>query len=821
MAISGTALATSFGINSGVCIACLIIFSILRIKPVTRKFYAPKRHDHEVKLKPRALPGSLFGWLMPTLFYPEDELLTVAGMDVVVMARLLSYGWVLFAFCTFWCCALLMPINATGGYLASNPDQNGSDLDLISASNVYPGTARFWAHLISCYVVSLVALALLLAFSKDISRLRARYISTQPRGGVSHSVLVTDIPCVDGVGSALPGAGVGAAAGKALGAVTKIGAPGQAAPGAKDVALSPSDGYAPLDDEELDPWAGARKGIASGSVDDMVRREMEATYGAGSIASVNVVSDTRKLDPLLRKYDATKTQLTDLNEDYIGKIKRGVEVKKRKQVSLLPALAPKWAKEKYSVSTKTVKVDALEFLPQQLDHLYSEMRTERDAIKGERLPAAFVTFKDRFTANAAATGLHSYDETAWRVQPAPSSDEIVWGNLPMRHKQKVARTAGMWAVFVVLLIFYLPVTAAIQAVVNLDNVKKVPGLGLVTRLPFVTQVLQGILPSLVLKIFLIILPPILGLMARFEGKVSASQIDFSIVNRFFIFQIFATFIYQFVVGSALGQIQAIIADPTGSIVKLMGVSAAQTSTFFMTFIMIAAAGNGMGLLRVVPLVLFFIFSKLAGTERAKYRLWAKQPFKFGTAVANHTMILLLGLAFTCLAPLIAPFAWLYFTLSLMAQKYQLTYVVTLEYNAAGRMWINCFHQIMIGIYFLQLMTACVLGVKQFAYAALVVPLIVLSIAFHVVNISLFKRPWTLMSLREAAALDGRDHGAVPAEESEAVRLKYLSPVFKVDEAEHARLIREAGQVDAALKGDASALKLEDDVEGGSDLAEAA
>jgi hypothetical protein len=32
----------------------------------------------------------------------------------------------------------------------------------------------------------------------------------------------------------------------------------------------------------------------------------------------------------------------------------------------------------------------------------------------------------------------------------------------------------------------------------------------------------------VLKIFLILLPPILAAMARFEGKVSLSQVDFSI-----------------------------------------------------------------------------------------------------------------------------------------------------------------------------------------------------------------------------------------------------------------------------------------------------
>jgi hypothetical protein len=66
------------------------------------------------------------------------------------------------------------------------------------------------------------------------------------------------------------------------------------------------------------------------------------------------------------------------------------------------------------------------------------------------------------------------------------------------------------------------------------------------------------------------------------------------VSRFFTFQVFATFIYQFVVGSALGRIQAIIADPSGQIINILGVAAAQTSSFFMSYIMINVSGEGIG-----------------------------------------------------------------------------------------------------------------------------------------------------------------------------------------------------------------------------------
>ncbi len=50
------------------------------------------RFDPEVKKKPRRLPVGLFSWIRPVLLYPEEEITTVSGLDVVVFLRLLKYG---------------------------------------------------------------------------------------------------------------------------------------------------------------------------------------------------------------------------------------------------------------------------------------------------------------------------------------------------------------------------------------------------------------------------------------------------------------------------------------------------------------------------------------------------------------------------------------------------------------------------------------------------------------------------------------------------------------------------------------------------------
>jgi hypothetical protein len=106
------------------------------------------------------------------------------------------------------------------------------------------------------------------------------------------------------------------------------------------------------------------------------------------------------------------------------------------------------------------------------------------------------TPSDRYTQTLAATGLHSYDELTWRVQPAPGPDEIVWKNLKLTHMERIIRSTMMMIVFWLIVAFYLPLCAALQAVVNIDNLERwVPGVALLMKIPFVAEVIKGILPG--------------------------------------------------------------------------------------------------------------------------------------------------------------------------------------------------------------------------------------------------------------------------------------------------------------------------------------
>ncbi len=92
-------------------------------------------------------------------------------------------------------------------------------------------------------------------------------------------------------------------------------------------------------------------------------------------------------------------------------------------------------------------------------------------------------------------------------------------------------------------------------------------------------------------------------------------------------------------------------------------------------------------------MVFWIFSKLAATQRAKRRLWTNQEMVYGPYTTNHTMMFLFGLVFCAIMPLIAPVCLCYFIVVFVLEKYNRVYVLTHGYEAAGKMWPLIFGQV--------------------------------------------------------------------------------------------------------------------------------
>ena len=72
---------------------------------------------------------------------------------------------------------------------------------------------------------------------------------------------------------------------------------------------------------------------------------------------------------------------------------------------------------------------------------------------------------------------------------------------------------------------------------QINKLREVPGIKDVSQLPLLSSVVEVFLPSLVLRIFLVILPYLLDYMGRIEGLASLSAVQFSVVKKLFAFQV--------------------------------------------------------------------------------------------------------------------------------------------------------------------------------------------------------------------------------------------------------------------------------------------
>ena len=68
-----------------------------------------------------------------------------------------------------------------------------SAFDKLSISNIRY-LPKCWAHAVSAYVVTFTVLRVIWKYNHEVSLLRVLFLSRMPRGGPSHTVLITDIP---------------------------------------------------------------------------------------------------------------------------------------------------------------------------------------------------------------------------------------------------------------------------------------------------------------------------------------------------------------------------------------------------------------------------------------------------------------------------------------------------------------------------------------------------------------------------------------------------------------------------------------------------
>ncbi|XP_074309686.1 CSC1-like protein At1g69450 [Silene latifolia] len=608
-----SALLTSVGINSGLCILFFTLYSIIRKQPGNFNVYVPrllagKGIERSHYFLQRLIPSP--AWVTAAWKLSEEELLSTSGLDALVFIRTITFCLKVFIFAGAIGLFVLLPINASGSQIdvfdiIAIPNVT---LDLFTITNVNNGSKWLWVHCSAVYLVTAFVCFLLYHEYQYISLKRIAYFYSSKPQPHQFTILVRGIPVP--IGSSI-----------------------------------------------------------RESVDSFFKKYYPSTY-----LSHLVIHRTNKLWHLVKAYERVRRlQFQSAN----GSSKSNADLEKT------------------------------------LGGLEENLRVEQshESLPGREVRSAFVFFKSRYGATVASQLQQSENPTNWVTEQAPDPKDVYW---PFFHASFLDR----WMSKVVIIVTYILVTALfiipvvlVQGLTNLSQLEIwFPFLTGILSKKYISQILTGYLPNLILQMFLKFVPPVMEFLSSIQGHVAHSEIQRSACDKFLYFMIWNVFFATVLSGSIFTQLFELL-DLKNIPSELASAVPTQASFFIAYVVTLGWTSTSSDLFRILQFIQSLCKkccccsdNDVNGEINVPYMLYHKD-------IPKILFFGLLGITYFFLAPLILPFLLIYFSLAYIVFKNQFINVYAPKFETAGKFWPtvhNCMifslvlmHSIALGIFTLK------------------------------------------------------------------------------------------------------------------------
>ncbi|XP_023002591.1 CSC1-like protein RXW8 isoform X1 [Cucurbita maxima] len=359
-------------------------------------------------------------------------------------------------------------------------------------------------------------------------------------------------------------------------------------------------------------------------------------------------------------------------------------------------------------------------------NLYGDM----DMLAGEKeCSAAFVFFKTRYAALMAATALQSANPMSWATDLAPAPHDVYWSNLSIPYRQLWIRKIGtLVAATAFMLVFLLPVTL-VQSMTQLEQLQQAfPFLKGLLKKKYMSELVTGYLPSVILILFMYLVPPTMMSFSALEGSISRSGRKRSACLKVLYFTIWNVFFVNVFTGSILRTLNVFFS--VKDIPATFGKAVPAQASFFLTYVLSSGwASLSCEVMQLFPLTCNLIRRWILRIKSEP--LFETLSFPYHTEVPR---ILLFGfLGFTCciLAPLITPFLLFYFFLAYLVYKNQILNVYVSKYESGGQFWPIAHNTTIFAMVVAQIIALGVFGLKESPVASgFTIPLIIGTLLFH-------------------------------------------------------------------------------------------
>ncbi|CAL4963319.1 unnamed protein product [Urochloa decumbens] len=452
------------------------------------------------------------------------------------------------------------------------------------------------------------------------------------------------------------------------------------------------------------------------------------------------------------------------------------------------------------------KVDAIEYYKSEIERIETEEAEEREKIVKDPksvVPAAFVSFRSRWGAAVCAQTQQTSNPTVWLTEWAPEPRDVYWDNLSIPFVSLTVRRLIVAVAFFFLNFFYVIPIAFVQSLANLQGIEKaVPFLKPLIEIPTIKSFIQGFLPGIALKIFLILLPSILMFMSKVEGLTSISSLERRSASKYYIFIFFNVFLASIIAGSALEQLKTYIHQSANEIPRTVGTSIPMKATFFITYVMVDGwAGVAGEILRLKPLVIFHLKNFfLVKTEKDREEAMDPGSIGFDSSEPQIQLYFLLGLVYAAVTPFLLPFILIFFGFAYIVYRHQIINVYNQEYESAAAFWPSVHGRIITALIVSQLLLLGLLSTKgagQSTPVLLVLP--VVTFYFHKYCKNRYEPTFVKCPLQEAMKKDTLERARDPGFDLKGYLINaYIHPVFKGDDDDEKFSIADEPEVEQVL-----------------------
>lgn len=643
-----SALLTSVGINTALCVLFFTLYSILRKQPSNYKVYIPRllaegiSRKKPFKLK-QLIPSP--DWVAKAWNLSEDELFSSSGLDALVFMHLITFSLKIFAFAGVIGIFVLLPVNLWGNQLEDVDiyDFAGNSLDVFTISNVNSGSNWLWVHFLAVYMVSGFTCLQLHHEYKYIASKRISYFSSSKPLPHQFTILVHSIPTSSSCS-------------------------------------------------------------ISESVDSFFKDLYPSTY-----LSHVVIRRTNKIQTLLSKSKNLYKRIRQLRSN-------STQQNYNHGGGILGIFGSK-------------KDDLIDHYGKKLEDIEQNVRLRQSeaSLIAEEARAAFVFFKSRYGAASAFHLQPSINPTQWITEPAPAPKDVYW---PFFSESFMKQWVSKLVVIVVCILFTISFLIPVVLVQGLTNLKQLeilfPFLASILSIKFVTQIITGYLPSLILQMSLKLVPPVMGFLSSIQGYISHSDIEMSASKKVLWFTVWNVFFATVFSGSIFHQLYVIL--DLREITSKLAVAVPAQASFFIPYVATTGWTNVLSeLFQILP----FISSLIK-------RPFTKQEDEFeAPSLAYHRDVPrvlffgLLGITYFFLAPLIIPFLLVYLCLAYIIYRNQFINVYTPKYETAGRFWPIVHDSMIFSLVLMQLIAVGSFALKKLSPASTwTLPLPVFTLLFN-------------------------------------------------------------------------------------------